>query len=122
MNNESCKVTVVHTEKVDAVKKQLQQHDFFLLSSLGKCLSDSSRLKLLYALELNEEMCVCDLAAVIDASIASASHHLRFLKEQGMTKSHRKGKMIYYFLASKAVRDFIHSFKTLSEKQEYLSL
>lgn len=39
---------------------------------------ETSRVQILYALSTYKEMCVCDLAAIIDASMATTSHHLRF--------------------------------------------
>ena len=46
-----------------------------------KALADETRLKIAYSLTLEEEMCVCDVAAVIGSSVATASHHLRYLRE-----------------------------------------
>ncbi|MCH3418342.1 transcriptional regulator, partial [Enterococcus faecium] len=46
-----CQVTIVHKEKVNVIKKKLDQKDFSNLLVLGKCFSDSSRIKIFYALE-----------------------------------------------------------------------
>lgn len=66
-----CQVTIVHKEKVNVIKKKLDQKDFSNLLVLGKCFSDSSRIKIFYALETYKEMCVCDLAEILNASVAT---------------------------------------------------
>ena len=57
-----------------------------------KALADETRLKIAYSLTLEEEMCVCDVAAVIGSSVATASHHLRYLREQCTSKITAKRK------------------------------
>ena len=59
-------------------------------SQIFKALADETRLKIAFSLTLEEEMCVCDVAAVIGSSVATASHHLRYLREQALAKSQEK--------------------------------
>ncbi|MDU6523002.1 MAG: metalloregulator ArsR/SmtB family transcription factor [Enterococcus sp.] len=110
-----CQVTIVHKEKVNVIKKKLDQKDFSNLLVLGKCFSDSSRIKIFYALETYKEMCVCDLAEILTASVDTTSHHLRFLKKHGMAKSRQDGKVVYYSLANEDILSAIHVFLKLSE-------
>ena len=91
---EVCQTTIIHPEKVDVVKNKLENKDLSDLLVLGKCFSDPSRIKIFYALETFKEMCVCDLAEILDASIATTSHHLRYLKKQGVAKSRKDGKEV----------------------------
>ncbi|WP_318617889.1 metalloregulator ArsR/SmtB family transcription factor [Sporosarcina sp. YIM B06819] len=102
MIKEICEVTVVHEEVVERVQQALP--DMWAAAQLFKALADETRLKIAYSLTLEEEMCVCDVAAVIGSSVATASHHLRYLRENALAKSQRKGKMVYYSLAD----DHIH--------------
>ena len=60
--------------------------------AIFKALADETRLKIAFSLTLEEEMCVCDVAAVIGSSVATASHHLRYLREQALAKSRKKGR------------------------------
>lgn len=113
---EVCQVNTIHKEKVDAVKNKLIKKDLSSLIVLGKCFSNSSRIKIFYALETFKEMCVCDLAELLDASIATTSHHLRYLKKYGMTKSRQDGKVVYYSLANKDAIFAVQTFLSLSEK------
>ena len=94
-----CQVTIVHKEKVNVIKKKkLDQKDFSNLLVLGKCFSDSSRIKIFYALETYKEMCVCDLAEILNASVATTSHHLRFFKKtwNGKITSRWKSSLLLF--------------------------
>lgn len=121
MNLDVCQTTIVHEEKVNQVKSELQGKDFADLLVLSKCLGDSSRVQLLYALATYKEMCVCDLAAILDASMATTSHHLRFLKKNGLTKSYQEGKMVYYSLANEEIVTFIRSVLRVGEDLQLIS-
>ena len=63
-------------------------------------LADRTRLKILYALKDNEELCVCDVAHVIGLSVSTASHHLRKLRDLKLLKYRNDGKMAYYSIRS----------------------
>ena len=116
-----CKTTIIHAERVDQVQTELKDKDFADLLVLSKCLGDSSRVQLLYALATYKEMCVCDLAAILDASMATTSHHLRFLKKNGLTKSYQEGKMVYYSLANEEIVTFIRSVLRVGEDLQLIS-
>ena len=66
--------------------------DFF------KVFGDSTRVKILYAL-LQSEMCVCDLAEVLQMTQSAISHQLRVLKQAKLVKNRREGKTVFYSLA-----------------------
>ncbi|MBT2570508.1 metalloregulator ArsR/SmtB family transcription factor [Planococcus sp. ISL-110] len=102
---EVCEVTKVHPEAVDRVQKRMT--DLGDVANLFKALADETRLSIAYALTIEEEMCVCDIAAVIGSSTATASHHLRYLRERALAKSERKGKQIYYSLSDDHVRQLV---------------
>lgn len=96
-----CAVTEIHTEVVGRVQRQMP--DLSKVAGFLKALADETRLKIAYALTLESALCVCDVAEIIGSSVANASHHLRYLKEHGLAKSYREGKMVYYSLADKHV-------------------
>lgn len=102
---EVCEVTTVHEEVVNRVQKALP--DVGAAVAIFKALADETRLKIAFSLTLEEEMCVCDVAAVIGSSVATASHHLRYLREQALAKSRKKGKMVYYSLADDHVHQLV---------------
>lgn len=74
------------------------------VAELFRLLGDPNRARLLYALLEAGELCVCDLAATIDASETSVSHALRLLRSAGVVEHRRAGRRMYYRLADAHVR------------------
>ena len=102
---ETCEVTKITVQSVNRVQQQMP--DLSKVAQFLKALSDETRLKITYALTIEERLCVCDIAAIIGASTATASHHLRYLKEHGLAKSTREGKLMYYSLADEHVHQIV---------------
>ena len=67
------------------------------LAETFRALADPSRAKIVYSL-LRQELCVCDLAAVVGVSESAVSQHLRVLRTLRLVKSRRDGKVVYYSL------------------------
>lgn len=76
------------------------------LSEIFKILGDETRTKILYLLA-HEELCVCDLAALLEMSLPAISHHLRLLKALRLVKYRRDGKMVYYSLDDNHILNMI---------------
>lgn len=68
------------------------------LADFYKIFGDATRLKILYVL-LCSEMCVLDIAKLLDMSQSAISHQLRILKQMDLVKNRREGKTIFYSLA-----------------------
>lgn len=86
------------------------------LSELFQALADETRTKILYLLAA-EELCVCDLAAILDLSLPAVSHHLRLLKIMRLVKYRREGKNVYYSLADGHVLRLIQVAQEHYEKE-----
>ena len=96
--------TVIHQEVVDAVRGSMPDDDLLLdLADAFKLFSDSTRLKILYAL-MEAEMCVCDISVLLGMTKSSVSHQLRVLKQANLVKYRKAGRVIYYSLADDHVR------------------
>ena len=96
--------TVIHQEVVDAVRERMPDDDLLLdLADCFKLFSDSTRLKILYAL-MEAEMCVCDISVLLGMTKSSVSHQLRVLKQSNLVKYRKAGRVIYYSLADDHVR------------------
>jgi ArsR family transcriptional regulator len=67
------------------------------LSELFKVLGDETRTRILYLLS-SQELCVCDIADVMEMSLPAVSHHLRLLKAHRLVKYRRDGRQVYYSL------------------------
>lgn len=76
-------------------------------AEMFKAVSDPTRLKIINALILSE-MCVCDLAALIDRTQPAVSHHLKVLRQLQLVKYRREGKTVYYELDDEHVRNVFH--------------
>jgi len=70
-------------------------------------LSGSMRLKVVYLLHREPELCVCDLADILGESTSAVSHQLRVLREQDLVKTRREGKTVYYALNEPVVRRYL---------------
>lgn len=104
---EVCKTEIVDHEKVKRVRNSLpDDQDITELSDTFKVLSDPTRLKIVLALA-NEEMCVCDLAALVDVSVSAISHQLRLLRNIRLVSYRKEGKMVYYKLDDDHVENLI---------------
>ena len=93
------------------------------LTTLGNLLGTAGniqRLKILYLLHAHKEMCVCDLAEVLELSASAASQHLRKLKDKNIVKTRRKGQTIFYSLVSNIFTTNLEDMFALDEtKEEY---
>ena len=65
-----------------------------------KCLADDTRLKSLLLISLYRELCVCDLTSALDLSQPKVSRHLAELRKCGLLQDERRGKWVYYSIAS----------------------
>ncbi len=74
------------------------------LAETFRVLADPTRVKILYLLSKGE-LCVHDISQILGISQPSASHHLRILRYQGLVKSRREGKRIFYSLGDEHVLD-----------------
>ena len=77
------------------------------LAELFKVFGDSTRIKILYAL-LEGELCVCDIAKLMEVTQSAVSHQLRILKQSQLVKSRRDGKSVFYSLADDHVYRIIN--------------
>jgi DNA-binding transcriptional ArsR family regulator len=79
------------------------EEDYLDLASLFKMFGDGTRVKILHALEQNE-LCVCDLAALLGMTKSAISHQLKALRLSNLVKSRRDGQVVYYSLADDHVK------------------
>ncbi len=100
-----CDCEVIHSEVVESVKKKMPDEDILYdLSDFFKVLGDSTRVKIMWALDENE-MCVCDLAVLLNMTKSAISHQLRSLKQANLVKFRREGKVVYYSLSDDHVKE-----------------
>lgn len=109
-----CEEENVHPDVVEQVREKLPPDELLYdLAELFKMFGDSTRVKILYAL-LESELCVCDLAKLMDVSQSAVSHQLRVLKSGKLVKCRREGKTMFYSLADE------HVVRILSQGMEHV--
>ena len=95
---EACQAHIVHQNLVDkAIKDKPSDEMIDDLSNLFKVLGDQTRIKIIYSL-IENEMCVCDIADLLDMTHSSISHQLRVLKQARLVKFRKEGKTVFYSL------------------------
>ena len=93
-----CDCNVIHKDKVEDTIKKMGDEDLLnKLSEFFKILGDTTRAKILFALDKNE-LCVCDIANVLGMSKSSVSHQLGTLRRSGIVKCKKIGKEVFYML------------------------
>ena len=111
---ECCDLYDVHEEVVQAVRERMPEEDkLYDLAELYKVFGDSTRIRILFLL-LESEMCVCDIAQLLNMNQSAISHQLRILKQSRLVKNRREGKSVFYSLADD------HVLTILSQGMEHI--
>lgn len=88
-----------HPDIVKAVAEKLPDEELLYdVAELFKVFGDSTRVRIICAL-FESEMCVCDIAGVLNMTQSAISHQLRVLKQARLVKYRREGKTVFYSLA-----------------------
>ena len=94
--DEGCEVFFVDTEKVErASASMISTQRARQVAELFKVFSSETRVRILHALS-DEELCVCDLAQVLEMTVSAVSHQLRSLRKTGLVEYRKDGKLAYY--------------------------
>lgn len=102
-----CDCEVIHEEVVYKVKETMPEEEtLYDLAEIFKVFGDSTRIKILWALE-ESEMCVCDIAVLLNMTQSAISHQLRVLKNARLVKNRREGKVVYYSLDDDHIKDIL---------------
>jgi DNA-binding transcriptional ArsR family regulator len=108
VDNGLCSVHEIDPKAVAFVQsRELSGSLIELLSRVFSAVSDPTRLRILHALTVTEELCVCDLAVIANLSVSAVSHQLRLLRDRNLVRARRDGRMVYYSLADDHVRDLL---------------
>ncbi|NOX98041.1 MAG: helix-turn-helix transcriptional regulator [Nitrospirae bacterium] len=111
-----CQVICFNEKKVKALRKSMLPSS--LLNDLAdtfKAMADNTRIRIISALS-KEELCVCDLANLLNLSISAVSHQLRILRNMKLVKFRREGKRVYYSLDDRHIENlFIEGLKHVRE-------
>ena len=116
VSSEICEDNCTHPDVVKKVAEKLPDVELLYdVAELFKVFGDSTRVRILCAL-FESEMCVCDIAEVLDMTQSAISHQLRVLKQARLVKYRRDGKTVYYSLADDHIQTiFNQAFEHIME-------
>ncbi len=107
MENRRSDCEAINIDIVNSVKPNMPEINLmYELSDFFKVMGDSTRIQLLWALE-QSEMCVGDLAVLLDMTKSAVSHQLKVLKTAKLVKSNKIGKNVYYALDDHHVKSIL---------------
>ena len=112
-------VNMIHEDVVAHVREVMPDEDpVYEVSELFKVFGDSTRARIVCALRI-EELCVCDLAAILGMTQSAVSHQLRILKGSRLVKSRKQGRVVYYSLDDEHIGQiFSMAFAHVMEERE----
>ena len=110
-------VQACNEEAVARVRINMPEaEEIYKLANLYKMFADKTRLKILWALSC-EEMCVCDLAALLGMTTSAVSHQLKLLRLANLVKYDKQGRQVYYSLVDCHVKEiFMMGFEHVQEE------
>ena len=122
-NNETCIRLFADHEQIKNCKEKLKtaQKSFASLSNILALAGNEVRLKIIYLLEKEKELCPCDLADILGMSIPAVSQHLRKLKDGNIVETRKEGQTIYYSLTQdnlKILKPFFKHIDIQTQKLE----
>lgn len=98
-----------HPEIVESVADRMADEEILMdVAELFKVFGDSTRVRIICAL-FESELCVCDIAELLNMTQSAISHQLRVLKQARLVKYRRDGKSIFYSLADSHIRTIFNS-------------
>lgn len=104
---ERCEYIHAHDDVVAKVMQEMPEEEILYdLAELFKIFGDTTRIKILYVL-FEAELCVCDIAQLLNMNQSAISHQLRVLKQAQLVKYRRDGKTVFYSLADGHVRTIL---------------
>lgn len=113
----SCTRNKADQEQISRCKETLDRTttSFQTMSKLLSIAGNEVRLKILFLLRIEEELCPCDLADILEMSVPSISQHIRKIKDAGIIVSRRDGQTLYYSLVDKETNILTHIFDTIEK-------
>ncbi|MFA9188788.1 ArsR/SmtB family transcription factor [Flavobacterium magnesitis] len=123
-NNQTCIRVFADIKQISACKNKLTNNSnaFGLLSGLLALAGNEVRLKIMFLLEEENELCPCDLADILGMSIPAVSQHLRKMKDGNVIEARRSGQTIFYSLKSEQLQILRPFFKYINNQNSNLEL
>ncbi|HEU4634308.1 MAG TPA: metalloregulator ArsR/SmtB family transcription factor [Flavisolibacter sp.] len=122
MNDNTCIRLLADKQQIKNCKDKLRigQKSFASLSNILALAGNEVRLKIVYLLEEEKELCPCDLADILGMSIPAVSQHLRKLKDGNVVETRKEGQTIYYSLTQENLKILKPFFKHINVQTQKL--
>lgn len=122
MNDNTCIRLFADQEQIKDCKNKLKtaQKSFASLSNILALAGNEVRLKIVYLLEEEKELCPCDIADILGMSIPAVSQHLRKLKDGNIVETRKEGQTIYYSLTQENLKILKPFFKHINQQTQKL--
>ena len=98
---------------------RLKNFTLTFITQLFKCMSEDARLRILFQIHTNKEMCISDLELILDFTQAKTSRHLSYLKNNGILNSRKVDQWVFYYVKEE-VKDFLNQQFRFVEKDQLL--
>jgi len=124
MNENTCIRLFADKEQIKNCKDKIKtaQRSFLGLSNILALAGNEVRLKIVYLLEEEKELCPCDLADILGMSIPAISQHLRKLKDGNIVETRKEGQTIYYSLTQVNLKILKPFFKHINQQTQKLEM
>jgi ArsR family transcriptional regulator, lead/cadmium/zinc/bismuth-responsive transcriptional repressor len=118
--NQSCNRILADTVLINECKINIQKNSFAFnqTSNVLALAGNEVRLKILYLLEEENELCPCDLADILEMSIPAVSQHLRKMKDGNLIQTRRSGQTIFYSLIKEQTELLIPFFQSIKNSNK----
>ncbi len=108
----TCLGPTIEVKKIEYLRHKINRdHKLKISAKFFSILAGKIRLKILYLLQNERELCVCDITDILKANISAVSHQLKILRDFGLVKSRREAQTIFYSLSEKSRRELSNHFK-----------
>lgn len=102
-----CDCEVIHVDAVNSARGRIASKDEYIrLAALFKLFGDGTRVQILHTLEQGE-MCVCDIAVILNLTKSAVSHQLKALRLANLVKFRKEAQTVYYSLADSHVKEIL---------------
>ena len=119
MSKQNCIREVADLSQINRCIKNLEkvEESTIKLANILKLAGNDVRLKILFLLSKEKQLCPCDLSDILDMSIPAVSQHLRKLKDAGIVETARDGQVIFYSLNDSFRQILQPSFRQITENK-----
>ena len=118
MANDTCIRLQADIEQIKSCREKLKANSksFLQLGQVLALAGNEVRLKILFLLEEENELCPCDLSDILGMSIPAVSQHLRKLKDGNIIEARKEGQTIFYSLRSEHLKILRPFFKIINQQ------